>query len=176
MLTEENSKSIERVQKSALSIILGPSYICYENALQKTKMERLDQRRTKLSLSFAKKAAKHHQHSSWFNLQQTDGQTNTRSVKPLLKPVQARTQRLSKSPICFLTNLLNDDHAKPPKKQSWYLHTWSLIVNCMLVSFMWPVDHCSRCWLPNQWPLLLYSNWYTVVNHQSLTTINRYYY
>ena len=116
MLTEENSKSIERVQKSALSIILGPSYICYKNALEKTKMERLDQRRTKLSLSFAKKAVKHPQHSSWFSLQKTDRQTNTRSVKPLCKPVQARTQRLSKSPIVFLTNLLNDDFAKHPYK------------------------------------------------------------
>ena len=47
MLTDDNSKSIERVQKSALSII------CYENAFQKTKLERLDQRQIKLSLSFA---------------------------------------------------------------------------------------------------------------------------
>ena len=112
MLTDENSKSIERVQKSALSIILGPDYICYENALERTKLERLDQRRIKLSLSFAKKAVKHPQHSSWFNLEQTDKQIHTRSVKPLCKPVQARTQRLSKSPIVFLTNLLNVDHAK----------------------------------------------------------------
>ena len=112
MLTDENSKSIERVQKSALSIILGPDYICYENALERTKLERLDQRRIKLSLSFAKKAVNHPQHSSWFNLEQTDKQIHTRSVKPLCKPVQARTQRLSKSPIVFLTNLLNVDHAK----------------------------------------------------------------
>ena len=56
MLTDENSKSIERVQKSALLII------CYENALEKTKLERLDQRRIKMSLSFAKKAVKHPQH------------------------------------------------------------------------------------------------------------------
>ena len=116
MLTDDNSKSIERVQKSALSIILGPSYICYENALEKTKLERLDIRRTKLSLTFAKKAVKHPQHSSWFNKKQTDTQTNTRSMKPLFKPVEARTQRLSKSPISFLTNLLNDAHAKHPHK------------------------------------------------------------
>ena len=116
MLTDDNSKSIERVQKSALSIILGPSYICYENALEKTKLERLDIRRTKLSLTFAKKAVKHPQHSSWFNKKQTDTQTNTRSMKPLFKPVEARTQRLSKSPISFLTNLLNDAYATHPHK------------------------------------------------------------
>ena len=114
MLTDENSKAIERVQKTALSIILGPNYICYENALEKTKLERLDLRRIKLSLSFAKKSVKHPQHSSWFNFQQTKNQTNTRSVKPLCKPVQSRTQRLSNSPIVFLTNLLNADHAKRP--------------------------------------------------------------
>ena len=114
MLTHENKKSIERVQKSALSIILGPSYISYVNALEKTNMESLEERRIKLSLTFAKKAAKHPQHSSWFNLQQTDRQTNTRSMKPLCKPVQCRTQRLLKFSIVFLTNLLNDDHAKHP--------------------------------------------------------------
>ena len=114
MLTDENSKAIERVQKTALSIILGPFYICYENALEKTKLERLDLRRIKLSLSFAKTSVKHPLHSSWFNFQQTKNQTNTRSVKPLCKPVQSRTQRLSNSPIVFLTNLLNADHAKRP--------------------------------------------------------------
>ena len=33
MLTDQNSREIERVQKSALVVILGPSYMCYENAL-----------------------------------------------------------------------------------------------------------------------------------------------
>ena len=43
MLTDQNSRAIERVQKSALSVILGPSYLCYENALSQTGLKRLDE-------------------------------------------------------------------------------------------------------------------------------------
>ena len=57
MLTDQNSREIERVQKSALAVILGPSYVCYENALVTVDLERLDVKRVKLSLSFAKKTA-----------------------------------------------------------------------------------------------------------------------
>ena len=42
MLTTANSKSIERVQKAALAIILSPNYKSYVEALALTKLERLD--------------------------------------------------------------------------------------------------------------------------------------
>ena len=112
MLTDQNSREIERVQKSALAVILGPSYVCYENALAQTALERLDDRRVKLSLSFAKKSAKHPQHSSWFKRQQENVHMNTRTIKPTFIPTQARTQRLLKSPIPYLTQLLNNDSSK----------------------------------------------------------------
>ena len=64
MLTDQNSRAIERVQKSALSIIFGPSYICYDNALLQTALKRLDERRDQLCLTFAKKTLKHPLHSS----------------------------------------------------------------------------------------------------------------
>ena len=116
MLTDQNSKTIERVQKSALAIILGPRYVCYENALALTNIERLDQRRAKLSLTFAKKAVEHPLHSNWFKKQQENAPMNTRSVKPTFIPVQARTQRLLKSPIPYLTHLLNIDSSKSTRK------------------------------------------------------------
>ena len=109
MLTDQNSRAIERVQKSALSVILGPSYLCYENALSQTGLKRLDVRREQLSLTFAKKTAKHPLHSSWFKKQPENEHINTRSAKPKFAPVQARTQRLKRSPIAYLTQLLNDD-------------------------------------------------------------------
>ena len=109
MLTDQNSKAIERVQKTALAVILGPCYVSYENALAQTDLERLDERRAKLSLSFARKAAKHPQHSSWFKMQQENAHMNTRSIKPSFIPAKARTQRLLKSPIPYLTHLLNID-------------------------------------------------------------------
>ena len=112
LLTIENSKSIERVQRSALAIILSPDYRSYDEALAKTDLERLDKRRITLSLNFAKKAAKHPEHSKWFSKQDVDTNMQTRSVKPSYKPVQARTNRLLKSPISYFTQLLNIDAAK----------------------------------------------------------------
>ena len=38
MLTDQNSKAIERVQKTALAVILGPCYVCHENALAQTDL------------------------------------------------------------------------------------------------------------------------------------------
>ena len=107
MLTKENEKCIERVQKAAVSIILGPDYHDYQSGLMQLGLERLDLRRVKLSLNFAKKATKHVKHSNWFVENIASKQVNTRSVKQTYKPVQARTQRLMKSPISFLTNQLN---------------------------------------------------------------------
>ena len=112
MLTLQNSKAIERVQKSALAIILSPNYISYDEALAKTELERLDKRREKLSLNFAKKAAKHPEHSNWFCKLDPNTNMQTRSTKAPYKPVQARTQRLLNSPIPYFTQLLNADATK----------------------------------------------------------------
>ena len=113
MITKENSRTIERVQKSALAIILGPDYNGYDSALLQTNLQRLDIRQTNLSLSFAKKSAKHPLHSNWFCKQQQDNmKMKTRASKPTFKPAKARTQRLMKSPIPYLTGLLNNDATK----------------------------------------------------------------
>ena len=89
MLTKENSNAIERVQKTALAIILSPDYRSYEEALDITKLERLDKRRIALSLNFAKKASKHPEHSKWFSKQDVNTNVQTRALKPPYKPVQA---------------------------------------------------------------------------------------
>jgi hypothetical protein len=52
-LTENNRNDLERVQKTALKIILGNKYISYEQALQKLDLENLDDRRKSLWLNFA---------------------------------------------------------------------------------------------------------------------------
>ena len=53
-LTEENRNNIERVQKTALKIILQNEYTTYEAALRKTDLMSLDERRKTLCLNFAK--------------------------------------------------------------------------------------------------------------------------
>ena len=53
LLTEENRTDLERVQKSALRIILGGQYKSYKNALEKLNLQTLDERRKTLCLKFA---------------------------------------------------------------------------------------------------------------------------
>ena len=105
-LTIENSADIERVQKSALSIILGKSYSNYENALVTLNLQRLSERRERLCLKFAEKALKSEKHSSWFAPDHNN--LNTRRKVQRTKNVQARTQRFKKSAIPYLTQILNN--------------------------------------------------------------------
>ena len=104
-LTQENTTQIERVQKSAFAVMLGAKYGSYQEACAKLAMETLLKRREKLSVAFAKNAAKHPIHKSWFSENTTT--RNTRSAKEPFKPAQARTRRFLKSAIPYLTELLN---------------------------------------------------------------------
>ena len=97
----------ERVQKCAFAIILGDKYLNYTNSLKKLKMKLLSERRHDLCLNFAVKSLKHEKYSSWFCKNSTQS-INTRSKKPTLKPVQARLGRFEKSPLSYLTGLLNE--------------------------------------------------------------------
>ena len=104
-LTLENSIQIERVQKSAFSVILGPAYKSYHEACSSLNMETLEDRRKQLSSTFATKSATHPEHRSWFV--QNMNNINTRSEKTPYLPAQGRTQRFMNSPIPYLTELLN---------------------------------------------------------------------
>ena len=57
-ITDEESRSIERVQKTALRVIMKEDYLDYSSALAVSGLDTLQQRRTKLSLSFAQKCLK----------------------------------------------------------------------------------------------------------------------
>ena len=104
-LTKENTEQIERIQKAAFAIILGGDYKTYEKACTVLSMSKLADRREKLSLSFGIKAARHPEHKEWFVPQvQTH---NTRTSKQPYLPAQAKTQRLMKSAIPYMTKLLN---------------------------------------------------------------------
>ena len=102
----ENANKIERVQKCALSIILGREYIGYKGALKTLKMETLTTRREKLCLNFALKAVKHPLFSKWFA---PNPVKNTRNHTKYIQPF-ARTNRYSNSTIPYLTRVLNNHH------------------------------------------------------------------
>ena len=104
-LIQDEVADIERVQKSFLHIALGQDYCDYETALAESNLEMLSTRRTKLCKSFALKTSKHAKHHHWFV--KTKPGPNTRSEKPALKPPLCRLTRFKKSPIPYLTRLLN---------------------------------------------------------------------
>ena len=66
-LTVHEVKQIERVQKCALSIVLGDKYTCYDEAREKLGIERLSDRRKQLCENFAKKAARSGKFKNWFS-------------------------------------------------------------------------------------------------------------
>ena len=104
-LTTEHTKSIERVQKCALAIILGKSYNTYQNALVTTKLDMLSTRRESLCLTFAQKAFKSPKYKSWFlpDLKEINTRQNHKKVKSAI----TRTTRFEKSTLPYLTHLLN---------------------------------------------------------------------
>ena len=67
-LSEDNKNDLERVQKSALKLILDDKYQGYKKALLKLDIESLSDRREKLCLNFAIKAAKNDKSKHMFPL------------------------------------------------------------------------------------------------------------
>ena len=104
-LTNEDKIKIERVQKSALSIILGLKYRSYESALNEFNLETLSARRIRLCEKFAIKAQKHPKFTKWFKPNYK--KSVTRSKEPKFCEVYYRTERFRKSPISYLTRILN---------------------------------------------------------------------
>ena len=58
-LTMDDIRELERVQKTALAIILGRKYDGYQDALFELQIESLKDRRQDLCIKFAKKASTH---------------------------------------------------------------------------------------------------------------------
>ena len=108
-LTKADSSILERVQKSALNIILGSRYTSYESALNILELDTLEERRDELCLNFARKSAAHPIHSKWFL--KTKGEQHTRNHNTY-QPVLARTGRFGKSPIPHMSNILNENSRK----------------------------------------------------------------
>ena len=104
-LTLDNIQSLERVQKTALKIILHNNYVSYSNALERTGLLSLFERRSKLCLSFAKKCLKHQDMKKLFPLN-TKNDVNTR-FKEKFRVQQSSTERHKQSAIPYMQRLLN---------------------------------------------------------------------
>ena len=99
----------------------------------------LHARRQSLCKKFAKKSFKHQKFSKWFKL--NEKKTKTRHKQPKLCNVVCRTSRFQKSPISYLTNILN-------KLADWNL----LTLHC----WKWIIGHRRICFEDTALCLLLY--------------------
>ena len=110
-LTKAEENQIERIQKAAFAIILDSRYTSYDKALAYFKRSTLSSKRTELNLKFAKKCLTSEKYQHWFCLNKPSDQlSKTRSIDTnRLVPVEARTKGFLKSPIAYLTRLLNEE-------------------------------------------------------------------
>ena len=102
-LTVIQENAIERVQKAALYVILDSNYNNYENACAITGLTPLKQRREQICLKFARK-----------NLKQKDSLFKKENIslnlrrKERVKEYFCRTRRFERSPLPYLSKLLNN--------------------------------------------------------------------
>ena len=103
-LTQEDSNSLERVQKTALRIILKDNYVDYYHALNLVDLETLFDRREKLCIKFATQCVKNKKMAHMFPLKSKV--VNTREhERYYVQP--AFTDRLKYSAIPYMQRLLN---------------------------------------------------------------------
>ena len=95
-------KKLERVQRVSLSLIYGRN-LTYEKLLTLSKLDILKTGRERLSINFARKAIKHPKFKCWFK-QTNPGQPGQRVHYTVSL---GRQRKILKSPIPYLTNLLN---------------------------------------------------------------------
>ena len=107
-LTKNDSASLERVQKTAVKVILKDRYKSYDDALKILKLDSLEQRRDKLTLNLAKSSLKLEKMKQLFPLYKSKHSMKKRNHFKY-KVNYARTERYRKSPIVYMQNLLNDN-------------------------------------------------------------------
>ena len=107
-LSVKNRKDLERVQKTALKIILGNRFTTYKNGLKELKMNTLDERRKQICLKFAKNCLKNEKLQNMFPKNESRHGMNLRT-KNKFKLNKLRTNRYKKSAIPYMQELLNND-------------------------------------------------------------------
>ena len=108
MITCQNVTDLERVQKSAVKIILGEKYTSYTHGLNILNLQTLTERRHYLCTKFAIKNAKNDKFKHLFVQNRKPHIMNTRNPDIFVTQF-ARTERLRKSPIIYMQKLLNEN-------------------------------------------------------------------
>ena len=126
-LTKKNISDLERVQKSALKLILKERYINYKNALNVIGIDSLEQRREKLCLKFAKACVRHEKLSDMFPKSRKQHLMNKRG-EDVFSVKRAKTERYKKSAIISMQKVLNTEASEQQD-------IMKNIINCMPVNY-----------------------------------------
>ena len=113
-LTQKKKNDLERVQKSALKLILKERYKNYEDALNVIEMDSLEMRRAKLCLKFAKSCLRNKIVTDMFPMNKKDHAMDKRQNEKF-DIRKARTERLQKSAVMHMQRLLNNEEIKQKK-------------------------------------------------------------
>ena len=110
-LTQKNIKDLERVQKSAVRIIIGKSYESYTETLKELDMKRLSERRDLICLKFAKTSLRLDNFKKLFPMQKNIHDMETRQNERY-HVVRSYGKRYAVSAIPSMQKLLNKEHKK----------------------------------------------------------------
>ena len=105
-ITQKCQNNLERVQKSALRIILGDNYVSYDNALKVLKLQSLKERREDLCFKFANKCLEVPKLSKMFPRNPRGHDMKKRSSE-CFQVKRGLTTRLRNSAIPYMQRLLN---------------------------------------------------------------------
>ena len=111
-LTVENSDDLERVQRSAVRIILNKRIENYEEALESINLEKLNVRRQELCLRFATKCTQNEKTEKLFPLTTKKHKMGKRDTEKFLVK-HANTARLQNSALPNMQRLLNGSKRYP---------------------------------------------------------------
>ena len=118
-LTKSQICDLERIQKTALKIIFGESYISYNVACTLANILPLEYRRSELCTKFAIKLFKSSKSQEFFT--HVKKSVNTRSDKHLLVTQdRVNTKRCYNAPHNFLARIVNQNKEKIEKSQHSY--------------------------------------------------------
>jgi len=118
-LTQKNRQALERVQKTAVKVIMGGQYINYKDALKILNLEDLDKRRENLCLKFAKSCLKTEKVKGLFPRQESNHRMLKRKNRPF-KEKLIKTKRYKRSAVPYMTELLN----KEAEKKNLIMNNW----------------------------------------------------
>ena len=106
-ITQKCQNNLERVQKSALKIILGDNYVSYDNALKVLKLQSLKERREELCIKFADKCLQVPKLSRMFP-RNLHGHDMKKRSSECFQVKRGLTNRLRNSAIPYMQRLLNE--------------------------------------------------------------------